>query len=252
MIPRLLLCCLALAGQAWAQSDPEPSENDWKIHLEFQCVALPEKTALELLPDLNDETKLPDAWKKLEGLTKAGQAKIVALQHRSTTHGESVNAVQGATVRYADEFSAPIAGSKLLEVQAARGKKNALPETDSNAFAGKLSQGIIIPAERLTEATIGTKLSAVPRVSSDGTRLLVELEFERSWLLPWDEVEMAQLVNGETITIKQPRIGKASDKSMVALTSGERIFLSWHKVPNDQVELTFFRGWTIQRKSSRP
>jgi hypothetical protein len=246
MIPRLLLLLIALTGSAWAQDATEPSESDWKIHLEFYYLSLPEKAAIELLPELGDENKVNDGWKKVEDLIKAGTAKVVLFQRRTTIHGDALKVTEGQEIRYPSSFDMPEIVRKPAKEQ--KGDQKKKPEKPAPEESAPVA--VAYPILDFVTQLIGTQISVEAQVSPNGARLLLHFTSSRTWMLSWDEFEMGRMLNNEKIVLKQPRISQFSSTSSLALSNGERVFLGWHPVPgkDGEVELSFLRGWTTPRK----
>ena len=102
-----VVAVLAFVAVALARADDALEEGDWRIHVEFHAITLPEKKALALLPELRDETTIAAAWAKLEAMIAKDGSKVFGVLIGETTGGEKIEVRQGEEVRYATEFSPP-------------------------------------------------------------------------------------------------------------------------------------------------
>jgi hypothetical protein len=233
LLAPLLIFLAAASGVT--QGTDAPGVADWKIHLEFHAVTLPEKQAYALLPDLRDEAKMPDAWAKLEALIASGGARIAANQNANAVNNEEVTLSTGEEIRYPADFNP----AKFVE------KREAAPKKPNKAK----NSGVAVPVDHFEARRVGITLVSHLRVSDDGKRLIVSSKAEHCWLLSWDEFEVGRFANNEKILIKQPRFTSAKIENTFGIFSGERVLLSSHAVPGgEETELLLLRVWTTPRK----
>jgi hypothetical protein len=215
--------------------------EDWKVHIEFQVYSLPAKKGLPLVPELRDEGKLAQAYKKLEALAQKGEAKLSANLGGQTTHEKALKLAQVEEVRYPVEFE-----------QAALVRN--VPAQDGNGLPASVTgeaPAVSYPPTIFERRTVGITLTISVGVSEDGQRLFVTAGPEHSWLLKWDEFEAGRLANNEKIIWKQPRFAFAKADSAFGMFSGERVLLSAHPIADqpEQLELFFLKVWATPRRT---
>lgn len=228
----LVLLLLAVLT-ASAQDAP----RQWRVHSELQVITLPEKAAIALLPELRDEGKIEGAWKRIEAMFAEGGATLVAAPIVVANSDEKGEAKQGEEVRYGSEFSSP----QVIEPQ---------PKPDDTAPPNKgKALGITYGPTAFETRHVGITLTVEAGVSGDGQTLDVTVKTEHTWLLGWAEFESGQTLSGEKIKLKQPKFAEAKADSFLAVRSGERTLLSFHRVPGDpgRMELFLLRAWTVPR-----
>jgi hypothetical protein len=225
----LLLTVLECAAQ--------DTVRDWRVHSELQVISLPEKAAIALLPELRDEGKIEAAWKRIETMLAEGGGTLVAAPMVVANADEKGEAKQGEEVRYGSEYSS----AQLIEPE---------PKPGDTALPGKdKALGISYPATAFEIRHVGITLTAEAGVSKDGQTLDVTVKTEHTWHLGWSEFESGQTLSGEKIQVKQPKFASVKADSVLTMRSGERMLLSFHRVPGEQgrMELFLLRAWTAAR-----
>lgn len=225
----LLVAVLPLAAQDKARK--------WRVHSELQVIALPERAAIALLPELRDEGKIEGAWKRIEALLAEGGATLIAAPSVVANADEKGEAKQGEEVRYPTEFSSP----QVIEPAPKTGETT--PPNKDKAL------GIAYGPTAFETRHVGVTFTAETAVSSDGQTLDVTVKSEHTWHLGWAEFEAGQTLAGEKIKLQQPKFASVKADSFLTVRSGERTLLSFHRVPGEQgrMELFLFRMWTVAR-----
>jgi hypothetical protein len=236
------VCVFTMCHLALGEDTDGPSGEDWNVHVELEVISLPTRKALAMLPALQEDAKLADAYQKLKAIAESAEAKVEANLTGRTMHGADLKLTQVEEIRYPIEFEQPSPVTPNFEAK----------PTDSKAHDPKQRFAISYPGTTFETRAVGISLSVSFGVSVDGKRFFVTAEPEHSWLLRWDDFEVGRLANNEKIIWKQPRIAVAKSAHTFGMSSGERLLLSAHPIPGkpDRHELFFLRAWTTPRPTA--
>ena len=78
MSRRLFPTLIAVGLAASAFADDEVSKAQWSVHAECEMIAPPQKLALPLIADLNDDAKAEAAWASAQQMSARGEATLAA------------------------------------------------------------------------------------------------------------------------------------------------------------------------------
>jgi hypothetical protein len=199
----IFFCGLLLAWRGLA-GEPEPQSEEWRIFAECRSVVLPQKLALRLIPDLEEQTKLEAAWVRLDEMIESGEAQLAAdlvIQGRA---GHSLVASSHEERRYSDG-EMPVDIPDRLPPKTA---PNALPAwpligTSPTAFATQ---------------DVGELLEIKTIVSPDGKWLAISVNANQTRFEGWRKIPFADLPWGERLAVERPLFDQLSNKSDLRLS----------------------------------
>ncbi len=200
----------------------------WNVVAECQMVTLPQKAALALLPELNEDAKIEAAFAKLQAMIERKEATLVAALIAKATDGERAVVESMEEKRYASAYAPP-----QLPPPTAADKPDLL----------KAWPLVGITPTDFESRNLGVTLEVEPKVLEGGRVLSVNVVPIHARLLRWERFEAGKLPNGEHLAIEQPQFGVAKDNCTLLLRNGQRVLLGVHKVPDaaDTLELFLFK-----------
>ena len=212
-----------------------PPQN---IQIELQVVTLPEKLALELIPDLLDKNKIEAANTRLQKLLREGQAKLAGWLILTTKSGQRAVAEAVEEVRFPTAFDP---GQVAVTVQA--------PDPDA-------AQGDVIKIKPMIHTNAlapvptgfdarytGVTLEVEPVLAPDGETLDLNLVPQHMRLLGWKAVKIKYGARGEEVTVEQPIFSMNKVTTSFTLKNGQRKLLGSYPVndPPRSIEIFIVR-----------
>jgi hypothetical protein len=243
----LLVCFASLAANVFSQNPDTPEDLSRRVHVELQAIALPTADADALLPDLRDPANAAAAWSKLDALITDGKAKRAAVLTGQTIPDKPLKLSNGEEIRFPLHHREPW----VIEPRDKEGNPADQQRAGANA---KDPLAIQFNAEDTWSRLVGVSLTIKVHSSAKAGPFYVTAEPEHTWLLKWDEFEIGRFPNNEKILLKQPRFASANVNSTFAMTSGETVLLSAHRIPGQegQTELFQLRVWNHQLPDAPP
>jgi hypothetical protein len=226
ILPSILTLMTLVFVRASAQSTDDAKEPRWNVTAECQMVVVPQKTALVLLPDLLEQSKIEGAHGKLQQMIAAGEAELASHFIANFREGERSVSESVENFRYATEFEPP----KLPD------KASQYPDVLKDwPLVG------ITPTAFETR-NIGTSCEIEVRVHSSGQWLRTTVHPQHVRLLRWTKIEAGKLANGEHLFVEQPIFHTMGSTSSLVLRNGRRVLLGAHKIPDaDKMEFFLMR-----------
>jgi hypothetical protein len=224
MNPRLLLPVLTALACAAPLHAVAPG---WNVTAECQMVTLPQKLALALLPDLQDEQKIEAAFARVQELIAKGEAQLVANLIVKSLSGEPATAESVEEIRYATEFDPPNLPQGMV---------------DHPEILEKWPHVGVVPTAMETRKA-GAIFESTVNLEADGVFAKVDCDPSHVRLLRNIKLDAGRLPNGEHLFVEQPIFHTLRNQCSLYLRSGQRVLVGFHKLtePADTVELFFLR-----------
>jgi hypothetical protein len=203
----------------------------WNITAECQLIVLPQKLALPLLPDLNDEAKIERAFAKLQQLIVKGEAQLAAYLIARSNRDEKVSVESIEGFRYATEFDPPPVpwhapvNPKILKF---------LP------FFGAAPT-------HFEEREVGSRLDISASVRPGGGIIDMNVSVSHVRFLKWQKIDAGALPDGRFLSVQQPVFDTHRNETKVFLRNNERTLLGVHKLstrPGD-IELVLLKARAV-------
>jgi len=224
------LFAAALLGlQAGARSD-EPPLPKWEVIAECQMVVLPQKAALPLLSDLQEDAKIDAAFAKLQEMIGRGEATLAANLMARGTGDNKLVAQSVEEVRYPTEFDPPNLPSEI-------------PKEKPADFL-KAWPAVSITPTAFETRNVGTILElTVTAVSLDGQWITADVAPQHVRLPRHAKYDAGILASGDRLTMEQPLFTVLKSACTLQAHSGQRLLVGVHKVPGEEnsMELFFLR-----------
>ena len=206
----------AVAADEVAKSDEEKPVQ-WNVTAECQMVILPQKAALALLPDLNDDAKIESAYARLQTMIEKGEAHLAANLLTKGPSGERGHTESIEEVRYPVEFDPPnlpdkIPAEKPLEIL----KAWPLVAVTPTAFEVR---------------NVGTSIELTGRVADEGQRIDVTVVASHVRLLRWAKFEIGVMPTGQHVSMEQPCFHTLTNTNSLRERNGQRVLIGCHKLP---------------------
>jgi hypothetical protein len=223
-LPFLAALALAPLTQAEEKTPPaapapyQPTEADWLVHIELTAVLVPEKLALPLVDEFDDESKAEAAYTRLLAAIEKGDAELAGRQVIHTGSGVERTSETVEEMRYPVEF----ASGESADLQSKKDVR-ALPK-----------EGPLSPFYPVTFDTrkVGLILTASTGVSPDGQRIAVAATPSHVRFLGWEEYPAGLAPQGQKLTLRQPKFFAATSTGRMIVRSGQRFVLGVHKLPD--------------------
>lgn len=188
---------------------------------ECQMVTLPQKAALALLPELNDEAKIEAAFAKLQGMIERGEATLVANLVAKAKDGEKGYAESVEEFRYATEFDPPQVPTAAIADKPELLKDWPVVGVTPTAFETR---------------NIGAILEIETTWIGDGGVLSVNVAPQHTRFLRWTRFDAGRLANGEHLSVEQPQFSSAKNTCSLLLRNGQRVVIGVHKLADAATE----------------
>ena len=196
----------------------------WNVTAECQMIVLPQKLALPLLPQLNDEATIESAYAQLQEWIAKGDAQLAAHIVAKALDGEKAEAVAVEEFRYATEYDPPH-----------------LPtESPVNLEVLKAWPVVGITPTAFETRNIGASLEFECRVQSYRNVILTTCVPQQVRFLRWVKADAGVLPDGKRLFVEQPIFHSVKTTSIVALRNGQRVLLGVHKLPEPADALELF------------
>jgi len=227
----VFVVCLAVffagAGRSLFADDKdkkEPAQNEpaWVVKIEVLMVAMPQEKFIELLPDLQDETKIekviPDLWEaiKKKEMILRGYPIVV------TRNGQRAVSETIQEIRYPTEFLPPAAPSSSAPSPTPKPAADFV-EAWPTAFETR---------------NAGVTMEVEPVVSGNGEWIDLNIVPQDVELLEFDSYLAAKKKAGEPLkagdpiisTVDQPRFFTMKTTTSISLRNGQYVLLATHKM----------------------
>ena len=223
LLPGVLILASWLAWPAGAAAADEAAKTDeekpvhWNVTAECQMVVLPQKAALALLPDLNDDAKIESAYARLQAMIEKGEAQLAANLLTKGASGERSHAEAVEEVRYGANFDPPQLPDKIPAEKPVETMK-AWP------FVAATPTGF-------EKRDVGTTIEVVGRVADDGRHIDITAIASHVRFLRWKKFEIGVMPTGQHITIEQPCFHELTNTNSLRERNGQRVLIGFHKLP---------------------
>lgn len=189
-------------------------------------IVLPQKAALSLIEEFNDDTKSDAALAKAMKMVESGEAMLAANIDLQGRVGETLTSESLEEVRYPTEFDPP-----------------QLPaDVPKDKIAEVLKSWPVVGITPVTFETrdTGAMLEVNATVVSGGTWIEASVVAQQVRLLRMDEFEAGKLPTGDHLTIKQPQFATAKSVLKTFVRSGQWMLAGVHKLPGAENKLELF------------
>ena len=203
--------CLALLARA-----DEPHLR-WNATAECQMVTLPQPAALALLPELNDDARIENAFARLQAMIEKGEAQLAGNLLAKGRDGEKSYAESVEEIRYPTAFDPPKLPDKL-------------PDEKPLEFLKAWPLVAAKPMEFETR-NVGTSVEFEGRVAEDGKWIDVSALATHVRFLRWTKFEIGVMPTGQHLTAEQPCFHTIRNTTSLHLRNGQRVLLGFHKLP---------------------
>ncbi len=188
------------------------------VQFHLQVIALPERLAVPLIPDLSDEGKVVAARGKLMKRLAEGEARLVAWTVLETKSGQRAIAEDLREIRYATEFKAGEVHVNLEVSEAADEEPREIKVKPKIEAAG------LQPAPSAFETrNTGVTLEIEPVVGPDGITIDINLVPQHVWLHAYHDVTMKH--DGKTVVVQQPEFRTNKVTTSITMMSGQTTLL---------------------------
>jgi len=191
-------------------------------------VALSQKIALELVPELLDDSTAEKGWTHLQQVVERGEGRIVANVIVRGLSGSKATASSGEELLYPSEFDPPqvpkdIPKEKLAEVV----KSWPLVGIRPSAFETR---------------KLGPKVETELSASDDGVWVSGSITAQDVRLLRYAKYEVGVLASGEHLTVEMPIFHSLESMLTVQLKAGQKLLFGVHNLPaGEGMELFILR-----------
>lgn len=208
---------LALTAHADEPVKAEAEQPRWNTIAECQMVVLPQQAALALLPELNDDARIENAFARLQSMIEKGEAQLAGNLLAKGRDGEKSHAESIEEMRYPTSFDPPKLPDKL-------------PAEKPLEFLKAWPLVAAKPMEFETRA-VGTSVEFESRAAADGKWLDVSVVAAHVRFLRWTKFEIGVLPTGQHLTAEQPCFHTIRNATSLRLRNGQRVLLGFHKLP---------------------
>ncbi len=192
----------------------------WNVTAECDMITLPQKAALALIPELQDETKIEAAFARLQAMIERKEATLVAHQVAKGRDGEKVVVETVEEFRYATAYHSP-------EIPPVPAEKEAAAKAPT--VAG------VTPSDFETR-NLGVTLEMESKALDGGRALSVDVTAQHVLLHRMEKFDAGRRPDGKQLSIEQPQFGSFRDTCSMLLRNGQRVLLGVHKFPGTQAE----------------
>lgn len=235
MFPRLLVVCLlmCLAGRVSAQEKKD--DPQWIITAECQMMIVPQKLALELLPDLSDDEKIDAAWERVQKLIAQGEIELLGKLLLKGDADKRMVAESIEEMRYPTQFDPPQIPSEIP-------KESATEVLKAWPVVG------VTPTSFETR-NVGQTLEMETFVSDDGQWIDMNVVAQHIRFLRWVKFDAGRLANGERLSIEQPHMHVLRNTQSLRMRNGQRVLLGVHRPPEPNQKS--FELFVLQLKATK-
>ena len=235
---RLLPLLIAFLFAASVHADDAVSKARWSIHAECQMIVLPQKLALPLIADLNDDAKVEAAWANAQQMIARGEATLAAHLDLKGEAGAKLVSESVEEYRYPTEFDPP----RLPEGVP---KENLAEVLKNWPVVG------ITPTSFETR-NLGASLELNATVSDDGKWISAEVTPQHIRLLRSEKFDAGTMPSGEHLSIAQPQFTSLKNTLKMHLQAGHRTLIGVHKLPGDENKMELFILRVDAKKMGEP
>ena len=223
---RLFPTLIALGCAASVFADDPVSKVRWSLHAECQMIVLPQKLALPLIAELNDDTKIEAAWATAQQMIARGDATLEASLDLKGEAGRTLVSESVEELRYATEFDPPQLPQDVPKEKIAEVLKN-------------------WPVVGITPTTfetrnVGATLELNATVSDDGDWISAEVTPQHVRLLRFAKYDAGTMPSGEHLSVEQPQFLTLANRLKMHLRAGQRVLVGVHKLPGDESKMELF------------
>ncbi len=194
-----LLTALSLAQLVPLEEVPTDEVPKWNVQIEMQVVAVPDRSALTLVPELRDPTKSEAAYAKIQELLARGEATLIGWPIVTTCDRQRAVMEAVNEITYATEFDPPTVNFWPNRDQQSPPK--ILPNVDVTHFDG-------IPRSFATR-NAGVTLEIEPVISGDAKTIQLNLIAEHVRLRAFNKITIEKPATGGKVVVEQPEFIKA-------------------------------------------
>ena len=232
---RLFPTLIALGFAVSVLADDAVSQARWSLSAECQMIVLPQKLALPLIAEMNDDAKMEAAWATAQRMIAGGEATLVANLILKGEAGKLLLQSSVEEVRYPTEFDPPhlpqnVPKEKILEVL----KNWPVVGITPTAFETR---------------HVGTTLELNATVSDDGEWISAEVTPQHVRLLRMDKFDAGTMPSGEHLTVEQPQFLSLKNSLKMHLRLGQRTLVGVHKLPGEENKMELFLLRITARKT---
>lgn len=223
---RLFPTLIALGFATSVFADDAISKPRWSIHAECQMIVLPQKLALPLIAEMNDDAKMEAAWATVQRMIADGAATLVANLDLKGVAGERLTSESVEEVRYPTEFDPP-----------------QLPEgVPKEKIAEVLKNWPVVGITPVTFETrnVGAMLELNATVSEDGKWISADVAPQHVRLLRSEKFDAGIMPSGEHLSIEQPQFATMKNTLKMHLQPGLRTLIGVHKLPGEENKIELF------------
>jgi|GEM_PF-2247568 len=102
------LLALTPSLSAFAEDAPKQKPDlEWTVTAECKMIVLPQKDALSLINEFNDDAKTEAAWEQVNKMVESGQAELVGNLISRGSEGSKLTAECIEKIRYGQRFRFP-------------------------------------------------------------------------------------------------------------------------------------------------
>ncbi len=207
----------------------------WNAVTECQMVVLPQKAALALLPELQDDAKIDAAFAKLQTMIAAGEAQLAANLVAKSIAGQKSTAESVEEMKYATEYDPPIFPDKIP-------KENPIEFLKAWPVNGPTPRGF-------AERKFGATMESQPSAAEDGRWIDVAITLEHSRFLRWNKFDSGILSTGKAVSFEQPHFHSLKNIASIRLRNGQRILVGVHKLAPPETAFELFLLRVVARKA---
>ena len=206
-----------------------PAQPPVNIRIEMQVVAVPEKIAIALVPDLKSKEKIEAANAHIQEMLAKGTAKLIGWPIMSTHNGQRAVIEAIKEIRFATEYHPPTVN--VSEVSADPPAK-VTPSVDVTTFEA-------FPNAFETRNT-GVTLEVEPIVSPDGKTIDLNIVPQHVRLKGFNKVTIEGAAHKGKVVVEQPEFDTNKTTTSLTIQSGQRMLLGVYPTDDPPKHLEFF------------
>ena len=200
----------------------EATEGRWFVRVELLVVAVPPETALPLLPDLHDESKVDAAYTRIIAAIQRKEARLIDYPVTYSLSGEKADTETNFEKIYPTQFGSPTAVGDPT-----KGRSDGMPT-------------------EFEKRNVGASLEVVSTVRNDGAWIELNLRAQSVEHDGADAYEYLKLP-GITGKVEQPRFYSNKDNACLIVRPGRRVLVGVHRsARTGEIELHLIQALATQ------
>lgn len=216
-----LASCPNVFGEDAPKEKPHAT-SQWTITAECKMIVVPQKDAISLINEFNDDAKAEAAWERVNKMVEEGKADLVGNLIVKGAEGKRLITECIEEMKYGTEFEPPQLPTKLPE-----GKE---------LEALKAWPLIGITATAFETRNVGTTMDLESTVSEDGSDIGFVAAPQHVRFQKWYKIDNGRLANGEHLFIEQPYFHTMKNTMSLRVKNGQKILAGSFRLPDSSTK----------------